>query len=755
MAAVPASGPNPILFEVPDPPREFGQDGGRFYRLYDDIAEEIDEDLTKRLKEQLEGLLLFAGLFAGVNSAFLALTLPLLSADPADDTNALLAQNNAILLQIMQGRNDTSPSDSSLPSASFSPLPGIFTVNTLFSISLTLAIISSFLAVLGRQWLVYYRKRTGSGPDRQRWEQLKRFLGVEQWHLELVLDDILPSLLQIGLVIFWLPNSSIPTDISNAIWSCLGRLELPGNSISVLAKKHFLHVTKLRGSRSEVTFLQIVALKRTICTSDDSLTLLCAAANIFTIDETRYLEALWSDEEFHPRFLELCTSPHQRIVQLLGRDRTEIAVSAARLYRGALAHIVLSVNDPFDREVPSDVSKAITSESLVDSDWLIPLEMVDECSPVLLQAALASWMLRACVGFIPLDRIVTYLTRYSDSLSISSWRLTSLLVYILSLIAKGSPEMTTRSPDPLIIRFGESTREQFSNSSGESVIGDPPTAETIQGANIDSASRHTFMHSPRDSSVIEPMVDGAPRGAVGTPIMRSTLTIQPIQSTQTIMPDSNWIESPRWYSHRSDNLEALNIEELREAYTRDVSNTLSALEEVTVNLARQLYEGDLDCHRILLNILKSAREVINNENRYPNTKIGNKLDLLEITEQVLRIENIGTEVRTTATMLRINVVAILRRHFELIRRDVQQRAIGDSSRLSNEEDKAVLHQFASLLHEIYAYPLSKWRIDRSLADLHRMTTPQDVCDEVRQVYHNFRAKVDRNFRALEVCTLSG
>lgn len=45
-------------------------------------------------------------------------------------------------------------------------------------------------------------ERSGGGPDRQRWEQLKRFLGAERWQLEAILDDVLLSLLQIGLIIF-------------------------------------------------------------------------------------------------------------------------------------------------------------------------------------------------------------------------------------------------------------------------------------------------------------------------------------------------------------------------------------------------------------------------------------------------------------------------------------------------------------------------------------------------------------------------
>ncbi|KAG8964139.1 hypothetical protein FRC00_003719 [Tulasnella sp. 408] len=183
------------ITERPEIPARFGEDGGRFYYYYDQLADELDEDLTKRLKSQLDSLLIFAGLFAGVNSAFLALTLPMMSADPADDTNALL-------LQLIKGGNATINSEADLPSATFSPPPAIYPVNLLFAVSLTCALMSSFLAVLGQQWLLYYRKRSGGGAAHQRKEQLRRQLGAQRWRLELILDDILPGLLQAGLVIF-------------------------------------------------------------------------------------------------------------------------------------------------------------------------------------------------------------------------------------------------------------------------------------------------------------------------------------------------------------------------------------------------------------------------------------------------------------------------------------------------------------------------------------------------------------------------
>lgn len=47
------------LTEMPDIPKEFGDDGGNFYKYYDDLADELDGDLVKSLKAQLDGILIF------------------------------------------------------------------------------------------------------------------------------------------------------------------------------------------------------------------------------------------------------------------------------------------------------------------------------------------------------------------------------------------------------------------------------------------------------------------------------------------------------------------------------------------------------------------------------------------------------------------------------------------------------------------------------------------------------------------------
>lgn len=399
-------------FEVPDPVEDFGQDGGKFYRCYDALADEVDDDMVKGLKEQLDGMLIFvshpfsvivvaysqfaalgaqAGLFAGINSAFLALTLPLLSADPADDISALLAQNNAILIQMATGRNDSIPASSPLPSADFSPSRDIFAVNALFSLSLAFAIISSFLAVLGRQWLVYYRKRSGGGPDRQRWEQLKRFLGAERWRLEPILDDLLPSLLQIGLIIFcaslilYLRHLSPAISLIVAVpmytalaffigsalctvWDKFCPFQSPlshvlfwiartiPSAIRVIKELEWDQPSKrpslkrwanaLTNGREEESpkSLQVIAIRRAVCTSDDPATLLNATANLFGIKDLAQMESLWKDPIFQERFHDQWQNSYSRMLQLQGHDRLITATSSRQLYSAAAAHIMLYKN---------------------------------------------------------------------------------------------------------------------------------------------------------------------------------------------------------------------------------------------------------------------------------------------------------------------------------------------------------------------------------------------------------------------------
>ncbi|KAG8911091.1 hypothetical protein FRC01_005936 [Tulasnella sp. 417] len=367
--------PAVIAPEALEPPREFGEDWSNISHCYDIFAGGVDEDKCNGLKDQLDGLLVFAGLFAGVNTAFLAFTLPLMSANPADDTNALLLQTNSILLQMALGRNSSIENIAPLPSTIFAPPKIPWVVNVLFAMSLSFALISSFLAVLGRQWLVYFRKRS---PGGQKFHRLRRHLGAERWHLELVLDDILPSLLQIGLIIFCIALVIYLNTLDHTLSGIVGcLLAIALLALVVMAMftiwdrfcpfhsplSHFISWVLLAlwdlWPTGILPFcweyghleLQFEAIKRIIINSDDPIPLSHAAASIMAIEDKGLLYQLWSDDEFCRKLVLFSQVPSGSVVN----SHTGTSPYAGHdLASGALAHLFLMGS--IDRNVPATQS---------------------------------------------------------------------------------------------------------------------------------------------------------------------------------------------------------------------------------------------------------------------------------------------------------------------------------------------------------------------------------------------------------------
>ncbi|KAG8906100.1 hypothetical protein FRC01_008146, partial [Tulasnella sp. 417] len=460
----------------------------------------------------------------------------MLSADPSDDTNALLAQNNAILTQLVSGRNETAPGDLAPPSTSisFSPSHDIFAINTLFALSLTFAIISSFLAVLGRQWLVYYRKRSGGGPDRQRWEQLKRFLGAQRWRLELILDDVLPALLQTGLVVFcasliiYLHHLSPAISIIVGIPMSIGLAALVGSAMCTLWDRfcpfhsplshllcwtfhnipsmvrvikeaitsgfkslrnlalqflrglprvarpiyhwfrrdddasallplnpttggmgwpHLRHLVtvlpgaggrwlgKLSSGRTEESMesLQVIALSRTICTSDDPATLMYATANIFSIKTVAQMEQLWSDETFQERLLDQLLNSDTRMMQLRGRDRVNFAMPVKRLHCAALAHALLFI----DTSWSSLLYMGAGIHGTRDAAMLVPDQELADSPAYLLQATVGFTVLQfyfSRPSRTTIRSVLGHLVSYSNRLEHEDWKLFCVISWVASML---------------------------------------------------------------------------------------------------------------------------------------------------------------------------------------------------------------------------------------------------------------------------------------------------------------------------------
>ncbi|KAG8911739.1 hypothetical protein FRC01_005549, partial [Tulasnella sp. 417] len=475
------------LIEVPHPLEVFGQDGGEFYRCYDELAEEIDDDMAGGLREQLDGLLLFNGLFAGINSAFLALTLPLLTPNPVDDTNALL-------LRLTIGGNFTYTA-ADLPSAYFTPSYSTVLIVALFSMTLATTLVSSFIAVQGKQWLVYYRKRRGGGSDHQRWDQLRRFLGAQRWALELILDDALPSVLQVSLAVFcialvlyvgvlnrvamvftvvpllvglvcfvgsalarakdkfcpfrshlsnaflWVADSvlhlltsvkeSFPS-FSEWLQQALGRPD--SNRCDDLEPSSKYSVRE----EESVPSLQVLALQRAVCISEDPATLLCAMANVPAIVELTQLRKLWEDNALRETLLELYRSTYTRNLQLRG-NRGDLALRARRVYAVAITHFIFYLDlhqSGFERLFP--LEPILGTERFKDLDiWDsgIPREFPH----LFIQTHLVHLVMSISLikpSIQEVEAFCDYLTACSDVLMTPNWRFFCFICWIVAQLPK-------------------------------------------------------------------------------------------------------------------------------------------------------------------------------------------------------------------------------------------------------------------------------------------------------------------------------
>ena len=134
-----------------------------------------------------------AGLFSAVNTAFIVAMLP----NPVDTTNALLFQLTNIALN----------NSSSTQSPILYPSTGYFSSNTwtqaLAYTSLASSLLAAFGAVMGKQWLFYYKTNRydhGSLEDRCK-RRHHKFQKLQTWHFEHVLQSF-TILLQISLFLF-------------------------------------------------------------------------------------------------------------------------------------------------------------------------------------------------------------------------------------------------------------------------------------------------------------------------------------------------------------------------------------------------------------------------------------------------------------------------------------------------------------------------------------------------------------------------
>ncbi|KAJ7659195.1 hypothetical protein DFH06DRAFT_1472609 [Mycena polygramma] len=136
-----------------------------FWTAYMNVADEHDREFKEKYSTDLDGTLIFAGLFSAVSSAFIIQLQPQLES-PAGASTVIVA------------------------------------VQGLLYTSLFTALVAALLAVLGKQWVQHYQAAGSRGTIEERGLERQRKLdGLRRWKLDMVLQ-LFPLLLQLALLLF-------------------------------------------------------------------------------------------------------------------------------------------------------------------------------------------------------------------------------------------------------------------------------------------------------------------------------------------------------------------------------------------------------------------------------------------------------------------------------------------------------------------------------------------------------------------------
>ncbi|KAG8847478.1 hypothetical protein FRB96_001619 [Tulasnella sp. 330] len=166
-----------------------------FWSRYDMAADVYDKAQLHRQNDNLDVLLIFAGLFSAVNTAFIVLTIVNLSAPPSYKMEQLLT--------FLVNRTDPTTLSAEDFNPSFVPHTAAIRQSCLFFASLCSSILAAAGAVLGKQWLRKY-ERTGQVGSHEAQGRIRteKWYGSEEWGLRAVIE-LLPNLLLVSVGLFF------------------------------------------------------------------------------------------------------------------------------------------------------------------------------------------------------------------------------------------------------------------------------------------------------------------------------------------------------------------------------------------------------------------------------------------------------------------------------------------------------------------------------------------------------------------------
>ncbi|KAI9431242.1 hypothetical protein H4582DRAFT_1316275 [Lactarius indigo] len=189
---------------------DFDDSANALWSLHMKEAKSHDEARIHSLKDDMDGVLLFAGLFSAALTSFIIDKIQDLQVDPTQQIVYYQQQNIALLAQISNQVSSIAP-QVSIPSTppppfpAFSPTSTDVRVNAFWFMSLVFSLSAALLATLVQQWVRDYMHVFKRYSNPLKSARLRQYLyeGAEGWYMPLVAESV-PGLVHVSLFLFFL-----------------------------------------------------------------------------------------------------------------------------------------------------------------------------------------------------------------------------------------------------------------------------------------------------------------------------------------------------------------------------------------------------------------------------------------------------------------------------------------------------------------------------------------------------------------------
>ncbi|KAH9957473.1 hypothetical protein BJV74DRAFT_420364 [Russula compacta] len=163
-------------------------------------AEKHDTAMFERWKDDMDGILIYTGIFSATVAAFVIESYKSLKPDPTDVSSQLLQQITQELAGISNGNRFTTPTLDS-----FKPTRNAIQVNILWFLSLCLSLSCGLAATLVQQWIRRYlrlTRRSESSPLSRVRVRAFLFHGIEEFHIRWVVENV-SLMLHVAIFLFF------------------------------------------------------------------------------------------------------------------------------------------------------------------------------------------------------------------------------------------------------------------------------------------------------------------------------------------------------------------------------------------------------------------------------------------------------------------------------------------------------------------------------------------------------------------------